>query len=296
MSVNKAVSQNTNSVPNTNGKSRSSIMNRIAGIATAVASLGILAGTVSAPTSEAAVIAGTIINYDIGASGGSAGGPLSQSSYSSVDFDSDGSDDVWNELGNPATLGSGTDLSGSQDIDGNAVSGLTIAFENVSGQASGFPNTVDAWDESYAVPDGVVDSIYWQTSGSSVPMTFTIKGAGGVDWDVEVFTMVHTDDSPTDQAYDIQVNGLFANGSSTSATRLEGDDFRRHTEGAVGQNRVRFEGISADGNGWLTVTLSGTNETVNALRLVAIPEPTTLALLGLGVVTLLGRRRRQARQ
>lgn len=155
------------------------------------------------------------------------------------------------------------------------------------------PNTVDAWDESHAVPDGVVDSIYWQVSGSNDPMTFTIKGAGGVDWDVEVFTVVHTDDSPTDQAYDIQVNGLFANGFSASATRLEGDDFRRHTEGAAGQNRVRLEDVSADGNGWLTVTLSGTNETVNALRLVAIPEPTTLALRGLGVVTLLGRRRRR---
>jgi hypothetical protein len=277
---------------------RESLM-RTPGIRSFAIVSSVIAGLAIGPSATAAIIPGTIINYDIGASLAPDGnGDLQQNTYTSVDFDNDASADYWNAFGD--SISSNTDYDGATDIDGNPVDvTLRRSATGTINRSSGFPNTVSAWNKAHDVPDGPVSTIYFIFDGNNSgteTMTFTLKGAGGVDWDVEVFSMISTAEG-SERELDIQVNGLFANGSAGSASRLEGDGFQRHEEGAAGQKRVLFEDISPDANGRLIVTITHDattgNPTVNALRFTAVPEPGTAALLIAGLIGVLPRRRRR---
>ena len=55
---------------------------------------------------------------------------------------------------------------------------------------------------------------------------------------------------------------------------------------------ARWDGISPGADGDLVVTISGDSVYLNAVRLESVPEPTTTALLGLGGLALILRRRK----
>lgn len=238
------------------------------------------------------LLPGQIVNVDIGPTGGLDGdGGLFQSAYSSVDFDADSQSDVWNHFGQ---IAGATDFGGLKDIDGAEVPGLTLRAENVSNRSGGFPNTTAAWSNQKGVPNEVMNSIYFRANANNLPLVFTFKGLGTTPVNLEVFSAISTSDF-ADHAFDIMVNGLFANGSSVFADPLEGDGFLRGGHGSTLGASILFENVLPDGNGWVTLTVldpATGNPTLNAVRLTAsvVPEPAGLGLFLLGFCLLILKR------
>jgi hypothetical protein len=57
-------------------------------------------------------------------------------------------------------------------------------------------------------------------------------------------------------------------------------------------NYARFDGLKADGLGNLSFDMGGVDGPINGFQLVEVPEPGSLAILGLGGLSMLCRRRR----
>ncbi|WP_227021248.1 PEP-CTERM sorting domain-containing protein [Oceaniferula marina] len=223
-----------------------------------------------AGTATAATIA-----FDIGPLGLLDGdGGLDQSTLS------DGN--VWNIFGR---VGGGVDLGGVQDTNGNETA-ITMRAAGVSGRDGN--STLNAgWGGT--VPQTVVDSWYFRDGVGT--MSFVLKGFDpGSAWDIDVIDSFKTGTGAN--TIDIQVNGLFADGSVGPSATTDGDGWRRREDGWDNDAVLSFDGFTADQNGEFVITLSGGNPTIQGLVLTAVPEPSSSALVGIGGLALILRRRK----
>ncbi|WP_414981723.1 PEP-CTERM sorting domain-containing protein [Congregibacter sp.] len=231
------------------------------------------------------IVAGTIINFDIGPLGGlDNDGGLPQTSYSTVDFDGDGNPDVWNRMGQ--TPGS-TVFGGIQDIVGNELDAtVTLRADGVQNRDGNTNN--NAWSNAQGVPTEVMNSWYFKGTGE---MSLSIVGLNSsLRYTVEIFNAFGAWAGQGNLS-DMKVNGLFADGTSTSIIASAGNDWNRYTNGFVPRTGLKFSNVSAD-SGTLLATFSGGNPTVQAIRITAVPAPATLALFGLGLLGLGWKRRK----
>ena len=241
--------------------------------------------TAGALLCSTAAVQATIINFDIGPLGGLDGdGGLSQTSYATVDFNNDGNDDVWNHFGQVA---GNADLGGVQDINGNELA-TTLRASGVSGRSTE-AGLAAGWGTSQDVPQAVMDTIYFAFGAT---ITFTLKNLpSAIYYQVEIFDALNSS-----QARDIQVNGLFADGTAGPSATTTGDGWNRQTNGYNGLTGLLFDNVALNGSDQIVITMASTNSTYNALRITAItPEPTSLVLAVLAVVGLVARRRRRNR-
>lgn len=130
----------------------------------------------------------------------------------------------------------------------------------------------------------------WTISGAQIPFAsydlyvYLASDAAGRDYKIS--------DGTTTYWYDAMTPPTGSEVTYTIATTLTDPT----TNNAAAANYVLFTGLSGD----FTITLSGhpdgpdssTNPTVSGLQLVAVPEPSTSALLGLASLGLVLRRRR----
>jgi hypothetical protein len=93
-----------------------------------------------------------------------------------------------------------------------------------------------------------------------------------------------------DTLSDLQVNGAFAD-SNYLGTSANGDNWRSTTDGQ--NNYLTWASVTATG-GTITVTGTGASVRFNALRVTQVPEPSTAALVALGLSALWVRRTRRA--
>ena len=97
----------------------------------------------------------------------------------------------------------------------------------------------------------------------------------------------------------MRVNGLFADGMTTS-TPENGDDWDRLYNGWVPRMGLFFDDVFPNAQGQLVITFTGSNPTLQAIRVTqVVPEPATVLLLALGGLGLTGygwRRKCRARR
>ena len=112
-------------------------------------------------------------------------------------------------------------------------------------------------------------------------------------WQVELISASTQFDDGTRLIQDITINGQFADADQL-ALGENGDDYNSVVQGTQNGNWLIWDHVWPD-NGQLTIQLDSTGvgdgNVVNAMRLVQVPEPTSLLLTGLGGALLWLRRR-----
>ncbi|MGB0993246.1 MAG: PEP-CTERM sorting domain-containing protein [Akkermansiaceae bacterium] len=216
-------------------------------------------------------VSAVTIAFDVGTAGGlDVDTGLSQTTHSGV---------VWNNFG---AIAGAVDHGGVQDTLGNETS-FTLLAAGVGGRDGN--GTLNAgWGGS--VPQATVDSWYFRGSGT---MTLVLKGATpGSLWDINVVNAFNTAANESD----MQVNGLFADGTAGPSASSAGDDWDRKADGWDNNAGLIFSGVAADVSGEFHITFDGGNPTLQALEFTSVPEPSSTALLGLGGLALIMRRRK----
>ena len=169
------------------------------------------------------------------------------------------------------TSGSGAGWSINVTEDGNGFGGSSGAGADVAT----FPAAVSGFETT-----ALEDTIF--ANGSSASMTVTLTGL-----DVS-------------KTYDLLFYGSRDNGQNVNAQTWS------LTQGTGGANVVHqsennqtvvvdWDGLSTNGSGVIAFTISGSNNGALALnfgQIIEVPEPSTTALLGLGGLALILRRRK----
>ena len=216
--------------------------------------------------------------FDVGPTGVvSPGDPLTETTHNGL---------VWNNVSE--IIGSGT-FGGVEHADGTAAPGVTVTA-GASGR--GGSSTMNAaWGDAQGVPSEVMGTWYYNQ------ISITIDGlAPGFPCDVELFNAFNL--SGTNLS-DMQVNGLFADGT-TASTPENGDGWSRYNNGWVPRMGLFFDDVFPNAQGQLVITFTGSNPTLQAIRVTqVVPEPATVLLLALGGLGLTGygwRRKCRARR
>jgi len=119
----------------------------------------------------------------------------------------------------------------------------------------------------------------WMDATSNAPLTLTFSGLNdSLTYDLNI-----------GQAWNINT----ANTNSTYA--VDGQSATNAHDSTTGGAYLDFTGLSTDGSGNLVITVTasgGTDAAVSALVLTTVPEPSSAALLGLGGLALILRRRK----
>ena len=142
------------------------------------------------------------------------------------------------------------------------------------------------------------------TFGKGVERTITITGLtlNGL-YDIYIYALSHNTGSWGNPADTERAAGAFTttnvSGNGTSQSLDNGNTGTGPGTFTAGSNYVLFQSIVADGSGNISIVAdaldAGANSTrlhVNGLQIVAIPETSSVALLGLGAFALILRRRK----
>jgi hypothetical protein len=218
-------------------------------------------------------------------------------------------DDNWNNFGGNSTFSS-TDVV---DGDGNLVpgSGGNVQFAYSSAGFGGGPDNADAWntstDASFGTNAKMFDGIVKRKSGGStgegITQTFTFTNVPTGLYDLILYV---ADDNPA-KGKNISVTSTGTTYYYNAVDIVGTPVFTPVTSTVSGSpttdgNYVLFAGISPALGNTISVTLSNTKESsepddatlgVAGLQLVAVPEPTSIAAIG--VAGLLGLRRRRCK-
>ena len=176
--------------------------------------------------------------------------------------------------------------------------GVTVTFAGTISDSSSGTNhqgayTIDAAEDYFFVRG---------TNSNGAIATITLSGLTGPAYDISIYSAVANSATlNATRLADITVNGAFSDGG-------ESDDYSANSDGFGSGTVLLFSNV-VPSSGSIDVIIqtpagdplpgsSGTNEDnyigfINALEFVVIPEPGSLALLGLGVLCLLSRRRTQ---
>jgi len=175
------------------------------------------------------------------------------------------------------------------DLDGNAT-GVNITINT---SKEGYNSKVDTSSGSVS-GDFLLMHGYYHNEGSawtvdlagltseydSYDLIVYFDGANsGSDWKTEYAVSTGASIFAKDAADTADWDGTFVQATGTSAATA--------TDG----NYVRFTGLTADSL-TLTATPDSGYAAINGLQLIPTPEPTSLALLGVGLLAALRRRRR----
>ena len=184
----------------------------------------------------------------------------------------------WNDL---ATTG--TTYNTIHDLNGDTLTGVSVQFAGGGINDAGENDWVGLSTEGGSAPSEFVDSVttdLWFNNG-----TITITGLNTA-LTYDIYSVNHGGGSGFDAVEDTHsVTGDVSYGSSTLSrgdSRLNG---AFHT----------FLGVSPDNTGQIVFAVtqpSGSNGAVNGILINAVPEPSTTALLGLGGLALILRRRK----
>ncbi|MGE9269230.1 MAG: PEP-CTERM sorting domain-containing protein [Verrucomicrobiales bacterium] len=218
----------------------------------------------SALSANAAIVAGDVIGFDFGNNG-----------VSSTTAN-------WNELTDAPNNTVATVNDPMRLSDGAPVTGVTFTFDFTVGN-SGSNNGAQT-GASIGFPDNVQNDNFFENNAEQWELKFT-----GLDPSL---------------TYILTVGSYWPVGSSAT------QDENRNTGWQVGATQlvalatdaddsyVTFTGITPTGTGGDEIVLttwdynSNPVSTISALTLTAVPEPSSTALLGLGALGLLARRRR----
>jgi hypothetical protein len=192
----------------------------------------------------------------------------------------DGNGNYWTSVGDAGLQGNAADLSVANLIDSTnsaTTIDLDINFSNTSANGWG-GNGIDGppgsnpFDQTFAVTDG----IYSNTSGGLVTLTFS---------DLDVNTKYNL--------------SLIGGRASAGTDGVIGITTGTGSGGILRNNGTQLDlSIFSDSSGEIAFTFVDTNftninsTTLNAMS-IALPEPSSTALLGLGGVALMLRRRRK---
>jgi hypothetical protein len=176
----------------------------------------------------------------------------------------------WNDFAAPSTDNT------IHDLDGVAVDGVTVTIAGGGFNDAGENSWVGLGSAPAAFVDSVTTDLWF--NGTSMTITgldtsltynlYSVSQGGGAGFD-------GNDDTHT-------VTGDVVYGPSTvnrGDARLLGDF---HT----------VLGVSPDGSGQIVLSLDASNPALNGLLIEAVPEPSSTALLGLGGLALILRRRK----
>ncbi len=204
---------------------------------------------------------------------------LASAATSLIDFGDAGGTTAgnWNNMANAG----GNSLTNLIDDTGAiGTIDLDLDISNASGVGSGFGGTFNAgatpsspFNIATAYSDGLFDN-----SGIGIGFAFTELVIGGV-YEITL--------------YGGRSNANFANGTVSFSTgsgtggTLESRTATTFTGTANGSGALTLDVVDSSG-----AVANGLNTTVSALSITAVPEPSSTALLGLGGLALILRRRK----
>lgn len=181
------------------------------------------------------------------------------------------------------------------DYDTGALTGTTLTVAGVGNHSSGAYVTVG--DVAALFPDSSVIN-YNHALYTSSPHTFTFSGlTAGSTYDLAIYANRAYDPANANASrsatYTLSGASSFTNTSSTGnagVISIDGASVTLQNGSNHWGNLARWSDIVAEGDS-ITVTVSGTGYSGNALRFEIIPEPAVAALTGLSALGLLLRRR-----
>ncbi|MEO0476421.1 MAG: PEP-CTERM sorting domain-containing protein [Planctomycetota bacterium] len=189
--------------------------------------------------------------------------------------------DSWTTVS--STLASnGTEISGA-NANLNLGSGISVTLDNYYNHTSG--NAVDN-----ATPFGPFLNGWFSREANEGSPTLTFSGFASTDIvNLVIFAASHTNESRGT----VNVSAVGAASSSVDITAGAAQPTAYIAAPGANSNYALFSNIQADGSGQIVVTLNAAGDfsDFNGFQLEVVPEPSSLALLGLGGL-LAARRRR----
>ena len=176
------------------------------------------------------------------------------------------------------------------------VTGLALN-DSTGSTAAGVTLTVDSGGGGFDGYDTVGDEIFSSyVGGSGLNRTITLGGLdGSATYDLIVYAAWHWGDVNTavSQTVGSGMSGtIYVNGQDTDISAALAEDTDPTDNASNPGNWYRITGLTPTGN-QLAFNVVGGNDPFNGFQLInTVPEPSTTALLGLGGLALILRRRK----
>jgi len=235
------------------------------------------AGLIVAGTSQAAISVGDVLVYDFGKfDQQTTGQNWNNVTMASTDFS--GTNNAIIPVTDSVRLSDGAATGVGMTITGDADGGGNGNDFGIGGADVTVPVTPDlAFTHSGDIPDSAINDLAFMSTNFSPDFNKIVISDldDSLTYDIEILARVNA----TRQANDWSTDGQTVSIDPTNSTTIH-----------------QFLDVSTDGSGTITILVDvGTSSDVthiNALEIVAIPEPASLALMGLGGLLIVGRRRK----